>query len=284
MVEGSILESASIILNQLPELLFISDIAFYFFGSLFFGSIAIKGFRGYLHPLPHFGLRALLGFLCLLGGLGLRGFFAFLNSGIYQLFSIDILAGSIVLSGLLCVSLYLVSFRLLNIQALTKRASDIQERIKKAKKIPHNKLGWKDPLKIAGIALIIAITAFSLLSFRGFPRTSENFLNFMGLSPADLEELTKQAENIQQMEKNLPEGCVSPFSIMQTKGFDFSKLPSYDNPSLKTLIQKQASSPVLDMRKTSFEGNTFIIALTENSQACSATETQVCSCIDVMLR
>lgn len=281
MVQPAGIQNLPVILKQLPELLFLTDIIFYVFGVLFFGSLAMKGFRGSLHFASHFGLRVVMGIISMMGGLALRGLFPFLNEGIYQLFQADLLAGTLVTSIILGVGLYLVSFRLINVTALQKRIEKIQARIQKGKSIPPEQRGWRDPVKLVGIVIIVAILGISLITFRGFPLASQNFLSFLGLTEEDLQNLSKQFEELEKLEGELPPGCESILTILQTTGPDITKLPVSTDSSVKTLLEQEAGSDVLDMRIAVVGGEEYVLAVTKDSQICSATREQFCSCLSV---
>ena len=275
MAISSLAQNAPAFLQHLPTLLFLSDVMFYVFGTLFFGSIAVKGFRGYLHPLAHFGLRVLMGIAGMIGGLAFQGWLPFLNTGIYQLFRLDILAGALISSAVFGVGLYLISFRLINIKALKMRIEKMEGRIKKAKSIPEGKRGWKDPLKAVGIVIIIVLAGLSLLSFRGFPRLSENLLSSLGVTEQDVQAIS----GIQGGQ--VPEGCVPPLTLLQTAGLQSNTLPVARDPAVQNAIEQHGGSKVVEMRKTAIEGTDYFIAFTENQHLCYSTKTQFCSCIDV---
>ena len=84
-----------IIVSQLPEIFLLADVLFYVFTTLFFGSIAVRGYRGMMHFLPHFGLRVLTGVIAIVGGVAIRGFFPDLGTGFFQLFRADVIVGGL---------------------------------------------------------------------------------------------------------------------------------------------------------------------------------------------
>jgi hypothetical protein len=278
MVELSALPA---LLEQLPELFLLSDVLFYVFGVLFFGSLAVKGFRGYMHFIPFFGLRVLMGIVSMMGGLSLKGFFPFLNSGIYQLFRADILAGSFVSSLILAGGLYLISFRLINVNSLKKRVDEMQSRIEKAKKMPSKMLGWRDPLKMAGVGILVVFVGFSAVGFRGFPSISEGFLSFIGITRDDLTELSRQFEGASLQEEDLPPGCMGVMGILQAAGPDITKLQKSENMDVIQIIEDGSASSVLDMRIAAVGGKEYFLAVTEGQKICSATRSLFCGCLNI---
>jgi len=280
MAEFAALQNMPMILKQLPEFFFLSDVLFYVFGALFFGSIAMRGFRGHMHFAPHFAMRVVMGIASIVGGVALQGFFPSLNQGIYQLFRVDLLAGALVSSIIFAVGLYLISFRMINVNSLKKLIRKLQERIEKSKKIPSKRLGWKDPLKIAGVLVVAGFLVFSLINFSGFPRISDSFLSFVGLSQEDLTELSKQLEGFGGLEGEVPEGCESIVSILTAAGPDITKLPVSTDETIKSIIEKGSGSEALVVWVAEIGGKDYFIAQTGDSKICSATKTKFCSCLD----
>jgi len=276
MVEISALPE---IIQQLPQLLFISDVVFYVFGVLFFGSLAIRGFRGYLNLPVMLGLRVLMGVISLVGGVALQGYFSFLNQGFYRLFRLDILAGSLVSSIVLAVGIYLLSFRFENLDGLRHKIERLKERLENAEKAPKSSVGWKDPYKIAGAAVLLGFIGFSLANFSGFPKIGESFLSYVGLSQ---EELMNLSDTIGDVYSNqLPQGCKNVIDILQVTGADITRLQEYSDPQITNLIESGANSKLLDLRIAVVEGEEHFLGITENQKICSARIDRFCSCVDL---
>lgn len=265
-------EQLPLLLKELPTLLLLSDVVFYVFGILFFGSIAVRGFRGYLHPAAHFGLRILLGMVSVVGGMAMTSLFSFLSSGAYGLLNLDTLAGSLLSSLILAGGLYLVSFRLIDVPSLKKRIRRMEERIKRGQAVAAEKRGWKDPVKVIGILIIAGLVGFSLLQFKGFPRPSEELLSSIGISPGDLEGLKALGGGTQ--------GCAAALTLLQSLG-NFDNLPPVTDTGQKSIFEREAHSRVTDMRKAFVEGEDYTVALTEGQQICYSKQSQFCDCVDV---
>jgi len=281
MLDPSFLTNIPMIFEQLQVIILLSDIMFYVVGILFFGSIARKGFRGYLNFTFSFGLRVVTGLISMVGGIALRVYFPQLSAGIFQIFNADILAGALVSSIILLIGLYLISFRLFNLNALEKLKDKIEERIKKAKKMKKIKRGPKDPVKIIGIAIIIGLVAFSLINLKELPLASDGFLSFIGMSREEFTGLSEQFENLKDMEGPLPEGCDSMLLILQSIGSDLTALPESSDTSVISLLESGSESSIVDVRETEFSGTTYYIGTTRNNNICHATQELFCGCLDV---
>ena len=272
MVQPAGLDNVPQLLQQLPELFLISDIAFYLSGILFFGSIVMIGWRGHMKFLPHFGLRLLMGGVSMIGGVSLRGFFP--SEGILQLLLIDVLAGSLVTSIILGLGLFMISYSLINVNTLLKQINDMQVLIKKAKSF-RTRLGWKDPVKFVGIAIILIVVVVGIMGFRGFPVISDNFVNFVGLTPEEISDLGKT------LATNTPEGCVSILTILQITGPDITTLPVSSDDDARALVEQESGSTVVDAREVVIDGEIYVLSVTQNAQLCSVRPGQFCGCIDL---
>lgn len=277
MVEATALAG---MVSQLPEILFFVDIIFYIFSILFFGSIVTKGFRGYLHPLVHLGLRIGMGFISIIGGISLSWLFPSLSEGFFQFMRASILAGSLVSSIILAIGLYLVTFRMINVKALNKMIENIKKKIASAKKNP-NKRGLKDPIKLAGVAIILGFLIYSLITFNGFPSISDDITELTGISLDEIKNLGGQLEDIGGGEGDLPDGCMSMISILTKTGPDLTKLTASNDEGIKKIIEDNSGSTVVDLRIADIEGETYYIAITQESKICSSTNNIFCSCLDI---
>jgi len=147
--------------------------------------------------------------------------------------------------------------------------------IKKAKKIPRARLGWKDPVKFVGIGIILIVVVVGIMGFRGFPVISDNFVNFVGLTPEEISELGEA------LDANTPEGCVSILTILQTTGPDMTTLPVSTDSAARALIEQESGSTVVDAREAVIGNEIYVISVTQNAQLCSVRPGQFCGCIDL---
>lgn len=101
--------SLSDIMETLPQLLMLAQIAMYFVLSWIFGSFA---FRGMKKKIP-FAIRivAMLGagFLCVMAGAALRGFMFFFKGTIFEMMQLDLFIGGIIAAGLLGAAFYFIT-------------------------------------------------------------------------------------------------------------------------------------------------------------------------------
>jgi len=165
------------ILGSLPQIMGTVQIIVYIFLVLFFGSIAIIGYRGYLGFLFKLLLRLGAGFLSLLGGLAIGSSIPFLNGSIFKLFQLDMIVGGILSSAVFAVSFYLLSFWMKagNIEQQIKRLENKLGRMKKRAERPKM-------LMIIGAVVFVAFLVYIMLNFRGFPNLQEDIFSSLGIS------------------------------------------------------------------------------------------------------
>ncbi|MFQ5648028.1 MAG: hypothetical protein ACE5FW_02220 [Candidatus Aenigmatarchaeota archaeon] len=99
------------LLGNLPAIFQYIQIFGYIVLLLFFGAIAMKGWKGFLRFYIRWPARIGVGFLCLIAGIGLSPFIPVLSTGIFKVFQSDIIAGGIVTAIVVSIGFYLISFR-----------------------------------------------------------------------------------------------------------------------------------------------------------------------------
>lgn len=255
-------------LSSLPQILQVVQIFGYIVIILFFGSIAIKGYRGYVNRILRFLGRIGLGFVCLVSGVVVSAHLPleFLNEGLYRMFQLNLLIGGIMSSIILALLVYMITFRLHNVSAMEKRIKKLEERVKKAKDMEKKgKSKIKNPVSIIGIVLIVLFLVFSFMSFRGFPSFSDDISVLMGGSG------------------DLPEGCASTLMIVATnlEAFSNQELPEYDDPNVKALLEEGSGYNMSMVYRVEYNQDTYAIGITPAGKMCSARPTQFCECIDV---
>ncbi|MBI4020606.1 MAG: hypothetical protein HY369_00015 [Candidatus Aenigmarchaeota archaeon] len=270
-------EDAPAIISQLLDNLYVFDVVFYVFSVLFFGSIAVRGFRGVLGWLPHLGLRIVMGVVSILGGLAMSGFFPSLGQGVYLLFNADILVGSLITSVLLAIGLYLFSHHLINVKALEDRIAKLEKRKNQAKHLPPEKLTMRDPVKIAGLAVIVVVVAFSLIGFSGFPSISGRLFTSFGISQEELSDLSSTLETFTGAD--LPAGCASAITVLQPVNFDLNALPTSTNPTARATLEAGSGTAIPLMKQTTYQGAEYFLATTADGRLCHALTNQFCGCI-----
>ncbi|MBI4181710.1 MAG: hypothetical protein HY520_01965 [Candidatus Aenigmarchaeota archaeon] len=262
--------------QNLPQLFLLADAVFYVATVLFFGSIAVAGYRGYLGLLPRQGVRILLGLLAVMGGISLRGFFAPFGEGIYGLFNADLLVASLVSSLLLLGGMYLLTFRLLNAAAIERRIHQLEQRLQRAKKVPERLRGWRDPVKVGGALVLVGMVVVVVAGFREFPSMNERLLDTLGLTPEQFQNIANQLGDLEQRQGDLPPGCAPMLSILQTTGPDIGRLPRAD-AALAAVLEQGAGVAFDPVYQADHAGVTYAIGAA-SGQLCHATRTQFCGC------
>ncbi|MCK4714470.1 MAG: hypothetical protein KAT35_02760, partial [Candidatus Aenigmarchaeota archaeon] len=105
----SMVSSLPMLMSMLPLLMQATQIMFNLFFLWFFGSMAMRGYRG-RKPFPMKTVGTLLvGSLCLVGGAAFSGFIPFVGSGILSIMQLDILIAGLLVSIVLAVALHLIT-------------------------------------------------------------------------------------------------------------------------------------------------------------------------------
>ena len=254
MADGSLL-------SQLPMLLQYIQLISYIVLSYVFGSVAVRGWRGYLPWYLSLPFRFGAGFVCLLAGISLSPFMGTLNTGLLKFMQIDILTAGLVAGVLFAAGLFLLSYGSRAAAAgMSMQIEKLQKRLDGMKGRPANRTR-----QAAGGAIILGILIVSLLLFRGFPAdmTSELFKT-MGLP-----------EEFGQMS---PE-CMSMLtSAMSLSSQELNNPPVYSNDALKAEIESSAGEPVTELYRIVADGVPVVLAVTESGQQCFATESDFCIC------
>ncbi len=262
-------------IKNMPQIMQAVQIVAYVFLVLFFGSIAVIGYRGYLGFWRRLGLRLVLGFICLVSGIALAGFIPFFNGGIWSLLQVNMLAATLLSSVVLAVCVFMLSFRLSRVKGLEKAIESLQRKLsrEKSRGEPRHKL--IHPVVIAGGILFVVFFGFAFLNFHGFPNFGENILNSIGISAEDFEKLGETLEKY-----NMSGECVSMLNMVAQHQSELQdSLESYENQVLKTAMEQKAGSAVAgSLLRAEYQGTPVVIGFMENNSTCYATESEVCIC------
>jgi hypothetical protein len=253
---------------------------FYVVFLLFFGSIAVKGYRAYVSPWIKLGIRIAFGFLSLIGGLALADFFPYLKGGIYELMQADVIVMGVIISALFGVSLYLVSCRIPKAIILKQKLMKLEEELKKVKDEPSPVPKRFDSFKIAGIALIVIIIIVSFVNFRGFPDPGEGLYSFLGITEEEFNDILNRIQDIQEGVKT-PEGCENNLNLLTEFGTQIASLEPYTDDDMKTFIEGQSSKTIVLMYNVSYNQKEIIMAFSDDNFFCSVTEGRFCECVDL---
>jgi len=278
---AGLLETAPEILRQLPMIIQTLQIIGYFFVLLFFGSIIVKGYTGYIHPAARFLFRVGLGFVALLSGIGISEILPFFNTGIYKLFQVDVFVGGIIATAVLTLVVYMISHNVFNVEGIKKQIEKLQNKIKKSEELKGKGTKLTDPVRIGGIIIACIFVTFAMINFRGFP----DVFSDLGLSQERFNELASQIESVRDQfgGQNLSEGCVSIATLAQVYGTNLLNT-RYNNSAVESLIEQGANANVLELYSVEYNQQTMILGITDNEKLCSSTLNQFCECISLPKR
>jgi len=282
---SGLIDVAPTMLRDMPQILFGLQIILYIVLILIFGSIIMRGYRGYMHFAVKFLLKLGFGFIALICGLALSGLIPmFIEDAFYTMIQsilINPILGIIASSVILTVSLYLISHNIFNMPGIKKRIEKLQEKLKRAEEVTA-KVGKKklEPIRIVGIVILVVFLGFSLLNFQGFPSLGEELFSFIGISPEDIEELGKYMEGIQTGE--IPEDCVPILRLIDDNYDDIinDRLPESTDPGIKSMIESNSGLMMIKVYSVTYEQKNFFLAVSEGN-ICSATPTEFCECLDL---
>jgi uncharacterized membrane protein len=282
------------LLRSLPQIFQTVQLIAYILFMFFFGSIVIRGFRGYLPWHVKLLARMGLGFLTLVCAVSLAPFMPFGGTGVFRLmFTIlqaDIWIAGVISALVLAVSLFLISSRFYNIKAMEKSMEKLKAKLEKAKAVGKEEEGKTfvqrilQPMRLAGIVIFVGFLVIALISFKGFPDTTGNILSAIGLTPQDIENLTGYIEAISPSQESMPEGCVSPLELAQNfqESIIRNDLPVYADPAIRNLIESNsAGEKVALIYRIEYKQRTYALAITDRQSICSATGDLFCGCVNL---
>ena len=291
------------LIEFMPDIMFWSQIVFYIFLIFFFGSIVLKGYKGYLHGVIHLLLRIGTGFACLVAGIGLSSLLPFGDNLIFKMLQVDIIIGGLVASIVLLVCLYIITFKFSRTLVVKKKIEKLQERLSKTKDRPPSKRKV-DPFIVVGVIIIILFLGLSLVNFRGFPSMSDELFSALGITPEEFSQMGSLLGSMEGtggaggLEDLLPEGmvieggkpltqqsaeCMSAmFSMVniqsQLQDPEFLISHMYSNQAIAAMIESESNKKVSQMFRITEGGNDVIIAITEDMFSCIATPSELCTC------
>lgn len=306
MVDPSSLGAMAGLIQNLPAIMPWMQAVIYIFLILFFGSIAIRGYKGYLSGRIHFLLRVGSGFVCLVTGIGLSPLLPIVSENtILKITQVDLIIGGIISSIVLLISLYIITLRFPRTLVVKKRIEKLQEKLTKTKdRRPSSRR--VDPFMIIGAVIIIVFLAVSLMNFRGFPDITSDLLSQLGITPEEFSQLGGMLGGLEGgaggtgggLEGLLPEGvvieggkplaeqsqaCTSVMLAMvsiqnQLQNPEFLMSHSYSNNAIKSMIERESGKTVVQMFRVTEGGRDIIIGLTEDMFSCIATSSELCMC------
>ena len=255
------------------------QIILYILFILFYGSIIIKAFRGYLPWHMKLLARIGFGFVSLICSIALAPLLPINVAGIYKIIQLDFMVASIISAAVLTISVFLASHKIYNIRGMEKSLEKLKSGLEKAKSI-EKEMGNKtlvqkltQPLRLVGIIALAAFIIFSLASFRGFPDMSEKVMSGV----------YETAMDIQGSNQTVSQNCVSPLELAQNFGDQMIKgeLPTYVDSATQSLIESNSGESVIQMYRLDYKQRVFAFAVTSKQSLCSSTGTEFCGCISL---
>lgn len=244
----------------LPQVFQYIQIIGYVVMIFFFGSIAMRGWKGWLPWYLNLLARAGVGFLCLFVGVSIGPLIAGLRSGMLAMFQLDLITVGVVSSVILSIALYLISFKSqYAVLSIRKRIHKLEKKMRGMKGAPKGMTIYK----WAGLAIIIALVVLAALNFRGFPENpAREMFQSMGLP-----------EEIADMSPDCMSAMMAVASVSEIKN-----PPLYEDEALKAAVEEASGKEVFEMYRIESEGRTIIAIKTVDESTCFATESEFCMC------
>jgi hypothetical protein len=291
---SNMLAFAPELLRSLPFIMQVLQATAYIVFIMFFGSVIMRGFRGYLPWHVRLLARVGFGFIALICGIALSPFISIGATGIFgmffAIFQVGVVIGCIISAAVLTVSLFLISRGLYNIKAIEKAIEKLKSLLEKAKEAERDLAGKTlkqkilKPTRIAGIAVLAALLVFGLANFRGFPNQTELVLSSMGLTMGDLQNLSDYMDALSpEPGQSMPEGCVSPLELAQNfqESIIQNDLPVYADSGIRNLIEGKSGESIAIVYRVEYKQRVYALAITTRQSICSATGTSFCGCINL---
>ena len=266
-INGAMAANLMGIFQMLPTMLSYMQILIYVIAVLFFGSIAVAGFRGFLTWPRKLLLRLVLGAMCVVTGVAITPFVR-INNDILSLLQLDSFIGMLVSSIILLVCMHLMTLNIPYSVVLKERIKRLTDRLEKREdknaKMPENRL--KHPATIAGLVLFIAFMGFSLLNFHGFPDMKHDIYSSMGMSESDIASMNDAlGQYINSPLANVSANCMAALQEMQGK--EGLTETVYENDATKAAVESAAGGTVSEMYKLESGGRTLISPPWETASA-----------------
>jgi hypothetical protein len=145
-------------------------------------------------------------------------------------------------------------------------------------------LALKDPKKVAGLAIIIAVAIASAVFFEGFPDPAADLASLIGMTPEELSDMAGAAAGSGLFGGNVPEGCVSPAIFAgyqsQLSDRDFIAQHAYSDEAAKSAIERSCGGTVMMMLLFDHEGKDIVLGFTDAGSAAYLTDGTFCMCIE----
>ena len=108
-MSSQLLSNLPALIANLPAIMETVQIVFYIFLILTFGSLVLKGYRGFLPWWQSLLIRLGTGSLSLIGGISIGNYITFFNSLELQLLQLHIIMGGFIAASILLISFYFLT-------------------------------------------------------------------------------------------------------------------------------------------------------------------------------
>jgi len=197
-------------LEGLPEIFSFIGLVAILFLALFYGRIAVAGYRSYLQKPLRLCLKVFLGFLALFSALSLSKLLPSISAlPFLQALKLELFLLGMIVSFVLLVSMLLISKNLPNERGLRRAIEKLNSRIASA---GRTKDALKKPATLAGLLIIILLLAFSLPGIR-YEDLGKRIYSEMGTSPAEIDNLLSLAGSLQGASGQNLENAISLASL-----------------------------------------------------------------------
>jgi len=156
--------------------------------------------------------------------------------------------------------------------------------IKKVEKDESELAGFfRDPLMIAGLAVIVAVIIGSAVFFEGFPDPVQDFTSVLGISMEELANLSAKVEGSAGIIDNTEPGCVKLESVMiayqsELQDINFLRSHIYTDDATSRLVESSSNDVVMGMFMVAHEGHEVVLAFTQSQRVCYLTDGKFCGC------
>jgi len=266
------------IFQMLPTILTAMQALVYVVAIMFFGSIAIWGYRGFLTRWKKLALRLVLGAICLVTGISITPLLGISNTFL-KLVQLDIFIGMLVSSIVILITLKLMTLSVPYSTVLKERIKRMTDKLEKRKdkdaKMPEDRL--RHPATIAGLVIFIGFIAFSLINFHGFPNMQQSIFSSLGISDSDMAKINDaMSQFLNSPFANLSAGCMS--TLEEVQGKEGLTEAVFEDPVIKSMVEAAVGEPVSELYKMESGGKTLVIAAMSSGKRCFATPDEFCIC------
>ncbi|RLI97485.1 MAG: hypothetical protein DRO99_02980 [Candidatus Aenigmatarchaeota archaeon] len=280
--------TVSELLANLPSIMQGIQVVSYIFLVLFFGSIAVIGYRAYAPFWKRLALRIVFGFFSLFAAVSLVKHMPLFKDGIFKIMQLDMLATGVLASVVFAAGLVLLSRYIPSAPGIKKQINKLEERLQREQSRGEPKSMILNPFTIAGVVVILGLIGFSAMSFRGFPNFQQEVLSEFGITPEDLQMISSAMGGISSdgLDGLIPgdsisDDCGTVANLIIKHQDQLSSIISngdYANPTIRDSIEQETGETVSSLKFGDIEGTRVVIGMTDGGTMCISTEQEVCFC------